>query len=58
VFGYYPPQEVWPVSAHRFHNWDFKRVSLVQNWVIPRGSVRLLLKAALIEIRVWFGFGL
>jgi hypothetical protein len=51
MFGQYPPVDIWPLSIERFYNWQYKRVSLVQNWVIPVEDWKSLLHAAFRVIR-------
>ena len=36
VFHKTPPKDIWPSSAVRFGQIDFKRVNLDRNWVIPK----------------------
>ena len=40
TFGEAPPTDIWPPSAIRFGSTRFKRVSIDDNWIIPKPKIR------------------
>jgi hypothetical protein len=40
VFGGAPPADIWPPGHIRFGRTRFKRVSIDENWIIPKPKIR------------------